>query len=348
MRLAKFLPAALSVLVLALSLSNFAKAATQFVTFDRPGAIYTVGLGMNAYNQIVGNYYGSDNVQHSFLWTPNGSLTNIDPPNSTQATAVAINGSGDIIGYYADASGLWHGFVRDAAGSVTTIDVAGATGGTFPEAINASGEVAGQYFDSSTSHSFVRDASGNITTFDPSGSIFSGALSINDKGVIVGTWEQVETPYNAFHGYERDQLGDITSYDVPGTGTGNGSYTEGGYVNKSGEIAGTYITVGGAYRGYVRSISGAFATFGLAKTQGGYGMFIYGINDSGEAAGIIDQNGSQSGLIREPNGDIVSFNDPDAGTGKYEGTQVYSISGTGSTTGVYVDANLAAHGFIRY
>ena len=51
--------------------------------------------------------------------------------------------------------------------------------------------------------------------------------------------------------------------------------------------------------------------------------------------------------MRTPDGKITSFDDPEAGTGAYQGTSPESINDLGFIAGYYTDGNYFNHGFLR-
>jgi hypothetical protein len=61
---------------------------------------------------ITGSYFDTNNVQHGYLRTPEGTFVTIDPPGSVGTQPENINDSGAIVGYYIDANNVYHGFLR--------------------------------------------------------------------------------------------------------------------------------------------------------------------------------------------------------------------------------------------
>ena len=53
------------------------------------------------------------------------------------------------------------------------------------------------------------------------------------------------------------------------------------------------------------------------------------------------------GFVRDKHGAIVEFDVPGAGTGPFQGPNVYSIAPNGAVTGFFFDANNVVHGFVR-
>lgn len=95
----------------------------KFTTFEAPGADTTPGsfngtgcfsdcpVDLNDWGEITGSYWDSNNMQHGFLRTPDGSFVTVDPPGSAGTQPESINDSGAITGYYLDTNNVYHGFL---------------------------------------------------------------------------------------------------------------------------------------------------------------------------------------------------------------------------------------------
>jgi hypothetical protein len=55
------------------------------------------------------------------------------------------------------------------------------------------------------------------------------------------------------HGFVRTKQGDITTFDVPGAGTGPGQGTNAFFNNAADDITGWYVDSSGVYRGFLRT-----------------------------------------------------------------------------------------------
>jgi predicted membrane protein len=262
---------------------GFVRAKNGKITsFDVPGAIADFHLGtaassINTAGDVTGMYRDSSFVHHGFIRAANGTLTYpIDVSGAGtgeyQGTEpISINTAGDITGYYVDKSGANHGFVRAADGTITTFDVTGAgTGsgqGTTGFSIDTAGTIVGAYADSSdVSHGFVRAANGTITTFDAPGAGVdywlallgkkasgiptqgTGGFSINTAGDVTGTYADSS---EVVHGFVRSAKGAITTFSVPGAGTGMLQGTLGISINTAQDIAGTYLDANSVFHGFV-------------------------------------------------------------------------------------------------
>ena len=205
-------------------------------------------------------------------------------------------------------------------GKFTTFDVPGAGGfGSTPIAINLEGAIVGYYTDSNFSiRAFLRSRDGKFTTWigpdactgnDSEGCFGSGASNINAFGIVAGGFEDNSGNF-VHHGYVRNAEGKLKTFDAPGAGTGS-------------------------YQG-----------------TGCPGCFL-GLNQLGAIAGIyIDANSANHGFVRSPDGKLTTFDAPGAGTASYQGTGCpsdcpVSLNDFGAITGIYVDANFVAHGYLR-
>jgi hypothetical protein len=61
----------------------------------------------------------------------------------------------------------------------------------------------------------------------------------------------------------------------------------------------------------------------------------------------MDPSSVIHGFVRASEGTLTTFDDPDAGTGGFQGTVAKSINSAGDIAGYYVDASGVSHGFVR-
>jgi hypothetical protein len=174
------------------------------------GSYSTVATGVNASGSVVGYFTGGggNGDTTSFVSHPDGFLTEFRfPPEeaggvagSIGATlAEGINASGAIAGWYRVCSStpcttkVSGGFMRSPQGVFTLFNPPGSIvtlgqPGTFLT-INDDGIVAGSYTDGNLAqHGFVRETDGVITLFDPPRGMQTTPTSINDAGVIAGSF----------------------------------------------------------------------------------------------------------------------------------------------------------------
>lgn len=348
----------------------------RIITFDAPGADTTPGdfngtypSAINVWGAVTGSYQGADTVLHGFLRNPGGKFTTFEAPgadttpgsfNGTSPTS--INDLGAITGFFTDANGFNHGFLRSFDGKFTVFDVSGVGGyGSFPIAINLEGAIVGYYTDSNfLFHAFLRSPNGVFKTFvgpgacdtgTPAGCYGNEATNINLSGTSVGNFMD-----DGFvgHGLIRHPDGKLTTFDVPGAGTGiyQGTSCPGcsSGLTQFGAIAGIYSDSNSVNHGFLRSPDGKLTTFDApgAGTDSGEGTGCpsdcpVSLNDLGALTGIyIDSNFVYHGYLRSPGGKIVTV-DP-VGT---IFTFPVGINDFGLITGYYVDGNDVYHGFLR-
>jgi len=151
---------------------------SQWVDFPSQGTTTIAYSGtqissMNTSGTIVGTFTDASSIPHSFVRSPDGTFSMIDPPGTvstappggsglTGSSCYGINDSGFIVGQYTDTNFITHGYVRDPQGNFTTLDAPNASQtprsmGTSATAINGSGAIIGQYFDAQgVRHGFIR------------------------------------------------------------------------------------------------------------------------------------------------------------------------------------------------
>lgn len=161
--------------------------------FSVSGASSTSPHAINVKGTIAGSYYTSDNNQHGFFRTKDGTITTFDVPGGFDSTyADGINNAGDITGY-AWTSGLnpaYVGFVRKGSDGSTSIfyNIPGCkVNYVFPSAINLDGTVVGYCDDENfVSQGFSRAADGTVTMFSAPnfpGGTSPSAIAANGKSV---------------------------------------------------------------------------------------------------------------------------------------------------------------------
>jgi hypothetical protein len=94
-----------------LSVSAIAQgAATQWKTFDFPGAIETDGTSITSFGEIGGQYTTADGIVHGFTWRE-GQYTSIDFPGAFWTLGTWLNDRGEIVGAY--GNGTNHAFLLE-------------------------------------------------------------------------------------------------------------------------------------------------------------------------------------------------------------------------------------------
>ena len=331
-----------------LGLSSTASAQEgRIITFDAPFADLKPGdyngtypTSINDSGAITGYSNDANYVSHSFLRSPDGTITtfqapgaDIKPADAEGTIATGINARGAITGYYGDSKGVVHGFLRSRDGKFTTFEVPGSGGyGSFPIALNQEGAIVGYYTDSNNAlHAFLRSPDGKFTTWigpdactgnGSEGCYGSGASNINAFGTIAGGFEDNSGNF-VHHELVRSPRGKFTTFDAPLAGTG--SYQGTGCpgcalgLNDWGTIAGTYIDANSVSHGYLRSPDGANHIVRPSRDSqytGGCGSDCpVSLNDWGAITGIyFDANYVYHGYLRSPEGKFATV-DPSGSVG---------------------------------
>jgi hypothetical protein len=295
----------------------------KFTSFQAPGADTnpqdfngTLPNAINDAGAITGEYYDVNNEEHGFLRSPEGKFTSFDVPGGIAGTTspIALNLEGAIVGYYIDQNGGFQGFLRNPDGTFASWTAPGGCTstpsdgcyGTAAFGINVFGFIAGGSEDNSgnfVGHNLIRSPQGKFTLvtvpaagtgpYQGTGSPGS-SVPINVFGAIASYYIDAN---NLVHGYLRNPLGEITTYDVPGEGPyGIGCFNDCSIgLNDFGAITGYYLDANNVYRGFVRNSKGKVTSFdapGADTTPGAFnGTFPVSINDQGAITGYyLDAN----------------------------------------------------------
>jgi hypothetical protein len=216
----------------------------KFTSFQAPWADTnpqdfngTLPNAINDAGAITGEYYDVNNEEHGFLRSPEGKFTTFDVPGGTAGTTspIALNLEGAIVGYYMDQNDGFQGFLRNPDGTFASWTAPGGCTstpsdgcfGTAAFGINVFGFIAGGSEDDSgnfVGHNLIRSPHGKFTLvtvpaagtgpYQGTGSPGS-SVPINVFGAIASYYIDAN---NLVHGYLRNPLGEITTYDVPGEG----------------------------------------------------------------------------------------------------------------------------------
>jgi uncharacterized membrane protein len=286
-----------------------------FTAFDAPaaaarGVLADVGADAERKGRTLADTSGA------FVYR-DGAFTSLSSiPGAAFSTHVANNNRGQIAGFYSDVlpgpdgtvpPGRTHGFVRERRG-ITAFDVPDASF-ILVKGINDRGQVVGEYggqdavpgpdgmIPPGTIHGFVRDRGGVVTTFDVPFFRLHDVADINDRGQIVGYYDNAD---GSFGGFLRDKGGRFTKIDFPGAsdttvhGTNNrgqvvGGYLEGGVTpNPDGTLPPRVV------HGFLWD-AGRFTELDV---PGSIWTQPFGINDRGEiSGGYYDAAGKQHGFV---------------------------------------------------
>jgi probable HAF family extracellular repeat protein len=203
------------------------------------GGTQSFAYGINNSGQVVGfSWTAGDASGHSFLYS-NGRMTDLYPLNSQDLVTVGptdINDAGQV------ASGLVVGGVYTPAvldsrtGDLTLL---GSLGGVTPfgfsgvaTSINTFGDAVGySYIDSVNRHAFLY-SHGAMTDIGSFGG-YSGALSINDEGTIVGFASDRDNGSAHAFVYSHGAMTDIDPVGLESSAND---------VNNRGQVVGEFLT----------------------------------------------------------------------------------------------------------
>jgi hypothetical protein len=336
-------------------------ALGKYTEFDVPGAAATNPTSIDLEGIITGSYSDANGSVGGFVRRPNGAISTFNVPGGTGTSPTSINLAGAITGSYTDANGIGGGFVRARNGAITTFNVSGSLF-MVPQAISLSGEVVGWYADANfVGHGFSRAPNGKLSTFDAPGAgasttIFpqgTFALGSSGSGTVAGTSYDANGNSN---GFLLAKNGKFISFAAPGEIATFASFSFGKnfYINPQGVIAGAYFQpiagnpFGGDYQVFIRARDGKISTFAAASSSlCCLWSFPTGINLENEIIGSYnDAHTVNHGFLRSRDGSIITFDAPDAGTGRNEGTVPLGITDLGEIMGEVIDSDDVAHGFI--
>lgn len=284
-------------------------------------------------------------VAFSSLTTQAQRITTFDVPGGIDTSPLAVSTTGEVTGFYGDpATGKARGFLRHADGKILTFDVAGMN--TIPSAINSAGEIAGYYCATPIApcNSFLRERNGTISVTDIPGAFDVEATTIDEMGQIAGHWIDGSDRQLAFLWGTN---GNMTIFDI-----NDASVVEPNAMNARGEMVGFWHdAVLARGRGFLRNEHGGI-TYLDAPAAIPTDTTPYAINFKGEIAGIYSlkcpfpnlDNCSTSphGLLREANGNFVSFDVPNSLS-----TVAVSLDARGDIIGYYENASMQIVGFLR-
>jgi hypothetical protein len=256
---------------------SFVRAPNGTISsFDPPGSTFgSNGNAINPSGAVTGQYYDENFLSHGFLRTNSGAIITFDAPNATfnfGTNPTGITAGGLIQGFYSNGSvpggypNSTNGFLMTSSGGLTTITGPGGLGGQFDPfnsgpalSINPPGVIAGVYFQPINGNPFggnfqvfVLSPNGNYVTFAaanyPPCCIWSAPSGINPAGTITGSFND---GFEINHGFWRTSGGTVTTFDVPGAGTGFNQGTLPMGITPGGVIAGSYRDANSITHGFL-------------------------------------------------------------------------------------------------
>ena len=173
------------------TLHGFLLSGGTFMTIDVPGAATQI-FGINDDGLIIGRYNFPGDHFHGFVFD-GFTFTNIDFPGASDTGAYAINNKGQIVGFYGDANHS-HAFVL-THDDYKTIDPPGRWKGVAATGINDSGSIVGWNLSEHNLYWGFRYSNGVFQAIRVPGQLSSFGGSVNDDGVVVGTFFSFVSEY---------------------------------------------------------------------------------------------------------------------------------------------------------
>jgi hypothetical protein len=208
----------------------------------------TYATDINNTPTVCGESYNSvHNAYHGYLLT-NQAFTSFDIEGARSTTVAGINVNGDFVGGFGPDAETTEAYI-DIDGEITSFSIPGASSFTTGTAISGSGMVVGNYIltaDSSL-HGFFRNATGDLNyPVDFPGSILTSLRGINDRGLVVGGYEDADS---VMHGFVLKPPATFLSFSYPGA-----TFTTLGGVNNRGFVCGDYDDLNGFRHGFIGRI----------------------------------------------------------------------------------------------
>jgi hypothetical protein len=311
----------------------FAQQTASYINFQAPGINGTPVSINNSFSvageasQLNAEFF----IPHGFVRDVSGKITVFDPPGSPGTKVLNMNAAGAIVGYtlfftelpMSDAVG----YLRSPQGTFTTISYQGNA--TIPSGLNDAGWITGYYIvgdGSGGQQGFVRTPGGTFTPLEVPGSTNTQPVSINNEGVITGSYTAAN---GIIHGFVRDASGGLTSFDVP-----NSNSTSPASINLGGIVTGQYTDEAtNTIHGFVRSPQGKITTF---DPPGSTETVPVTINAVGTVAGYASGPQGTFGFLRTVQGVISVIEDPAGPV-----TAIYGINDYGAVSGTYAVSDVA-------
>lgn len=184
----------------------------EWETFSVPGSVVTIAFGINTRGDVVGSFTLPDAGQRPRGFTRiDDVISFFDVPGSIETVIRSINDAGEMTGLYRTSDGIGHGFVYSNE-QFSSFDVPGANFTTGVR-INSRGDIVGFWTASptcwcggpnpTTNKAFLL-SDGEFTVFEIPAAVETTALGINERGDIVGRYDDMA---RRRHGYILDRHG---------------------------------------------------------------------------------------------------------------------------------------------
>jgi hypothetical protein len=187
--------------------------------------------------------------------------------------------------------------------------------------------------DAASGPAWATRAEAQFQTIDVPGAAFVSANAVNNKGTVVGVWNNTGVVFG--FGFIKQPGGQPTTFNYPGTS----GVTLSSGINDVGTAVGGYMDSSGVFHGWVRSPDGSFMQ--LDDPLGAGGTILSQINDNGMIVGsYTDASGVGHGFVYD-HGSFTTIDFPGA-----SGTALAAVNNSGAIVGSYTDASGVNHGFL--
>jgi hypothetical protein len=186
----------------------------RFTIIDPPDGRFARLLGINDRGQIVGSAVDAKSL-FGFVREPDGRFVRfkLDVPDP-RPIPVAINDRGIILGTYLEQGRRPRHFLRREDGGFRTLP---AYGSNSYLGLNSQGQVVGHFLDlTATRHGILLDEQDKVTLIDWPKTTLTEARAINDQGIIVGVYLNLDPRFGLHRSFVRDTKGKLIPFDFPG------------------------------------------------------------------------------------------------------------------------------------
>jgi hypothetical protein len=221
--------------------TSFVPSNTQFLE----GFAFIDNLG-----NVAGTIITTSDFFECYVRTSDGTITLFAGPLGFDCEVTGIF-NGTVTGNYGAPTGYFAGFLRAPDGTFTVflpnVQVAEVY-------LNKSGTAAGAFYfpgGGGSMDGFLRTTDGVLDLFTVPGSVPLNVSGINDSGAVTGYWATDPEFTSGGHGFQRFADGTISTFDAPGSGTGQFQGTYPNAINNAGAIAGTVTDSSNVSHGFL-------------------------------------------------------------------------------------------------
>ncbi|MYA99243.1 hypothetical protein F4X90_06125, partial [Candidatus Poribacteria bacterium] len=307
-----------------------------------PGSVSTEGWNINQDSSVVGHYDSPDGRRHGFIARPAARVDNkqtlrpasenytfqtIDVPGVEFLELTASNDFGDYAGNTQSPDGKKIVGFTLIDGVFTTYDFRGSQN-TYFYALGNNGNAAGHYQDSHGLYHGVVLENGEMREYNFSGAVETEIYGISDAtGILTGNFIDASGVRRGFSGE--------TIVEFPGA---TATYAD--FVNRVGNIVGSYVDAEGTYHAYAYGLDGRFLSSTPPKAPNEY-FFLHGFSNTGA---VVARSKAVSDIPRTYVGTLLNMQEL-----RFPGsvsTEGWNINQDASVVGHYDSADGRRHGFI--